>query len=738
MSPRRPRPTGRRPRKRTAVSAAATTSAATSADVRERGLRVALFGVLGLLLLTPFVVTPGTIFPFVVGKALWSRSLIEIAFALWTVLALMHPGYRPPRSWLLALLAAGLCVSSLSAVFGVSPGHSLWSDYERMQGLVDRVHWVALAVVLASVLRAPRAWRVVFGANLAVGAATACIVIARALDVEVPYYGALPEISPTRLGGPFGNPGYLSIYMLVNMILAAGFAARAWATPSPSGEAGDRRAGVLLWAIVAALHFAGVVLAGSVGGFAGLIAATGFAALGFAWLCRGRGRLAALALFAILATGCTVLGARFVDPGRTATFALDRAEATWPGGTALQYLGGVHLQRPSVQSRLAAWEAGLDGFAERPLLGWGPGNYGTVYGLFGSGYAGTAEPHDRAHSVLIEIAATTGALGLAAWLALWGGALAVLVLAARARPPPERALTMFAAAALAGHLAQIQFLFETAGGTLVATLLLAFAARLEPGTLAPALRLRFPAPLARVFGPHARAVFSRSGARRATGAAAVALAGAGLVVNGTILAAADTRYTAPGNVPIIAVAEGIEAFPPAAAVYRKYLFEVFARSWQPIYEQDPEAADELLRWVDREAAAAVRREPWNWRVEHLLARLYRVVAAARPDYEARAQSHLARARTLAPAREVFPAPLVPPGDLTTSPLPDGRRELRWLPPPGAGYHQIAAAAEPGVWRIIRYAYGSAPGTFAVPGGALRYRIRACRFPGDCSPWEEWR
>ena len=713
-------------------------SAATSAGVRERGLRVALFGVLGLLLLTPFVVTPGTIFPFVVGKALWSRALIEIAFTLWTVLALMHPGYRPPRSWLLALLAAGFCVASLSAGFGVSPGHSLWSNYERMQGLVDRVHWVALAVVLASVLRTPRAWRAVFAANLAAGAATACIVIARALDIEVPYYGALPEISPTRFGGPFGNPGYLSIYMLVNMVLAAGFAARAWATPAPPGAAGDRRAVVLLWAIVAALHFAGVVLAGSVGGFAGLIAATGFAALGFAWLGRGRGRLAALALFAVLATACTVLGARFVDPGRTATIALDRAEATWPGGAAVRYLGGVHLQRPSVQSRLAAWEAGLDGFAERPLLGWGPGNYDTVYGLFGSGYAGTAEPHDRAHSVLIEIAATTGALGLAAWLALWGGALAVLVLAARAAAPPERALTMFAAAALAGHLAQIQFLFETVGGTLVATLLLAFAARLEPGTLASARRLRFPAPLARAFGPRAQALFSRPGARGATGAAAVVLAVAGLVVNGTVLAAANTRYTAPGNVPITAVAEGIEAFPPAAAVYRKYLFEVFARSWQPLYEQDPEAAGELLRWVDREAAAAVQREPWNWRMEHLLARLYRVVAAARPDYEARAESHLARARSLAPVREVFPAPLVPPGDLATSPLPDGRLELRWLPPPGAGYHQIAEAAEPGVWRTIRYAYGAAPGTLAVPGGALRYRIRACRFPQDCGPWEEWR
>lgn len=119
-------------------------------DGPSRALRAALFIALGLLLLTPFVVYLGTVFPYVVPKALWSRALIEIAFALWALLALREPGYRPPRSWLLVLAAAGLAVAALSAAFGVSPEHSLWTGYERMQGVVDRVHWVALAFVLAA------------------------------------------------------------------------------------------------------------------------------------------------------------------------------------------------------------------------------------------------------------------------------------------------------------------------------------------------------------------------------------------------------------------------------------------------------------------------------------------------------------------------------------------------------------------------------------------------------------
>ena len=104
-------------------------------------------------MLTPFVVTKGTVFPFVVGKALWSRAVIEIVFMLWAALALLSPAFRPPRSLLLNLLAAGLVVSLLAAVFGVSVQRSMWSSYERMQGVVDLVHWFALVVVIVSVLR---------------------------------------------------------------------------------------------------------------------------------------------------------------------------------------------------------------------------------------------------------------------------------------------------------------------------------------------------------------------------------------------------------------------------------------------------------------------------------------------------------------------------------------------------------------------------------------------------------
>ena len=73
-------------------------SGGTGADSPPTGpLQAVLFCVFGLLLLTPFIVDGSTVFPFVVGKALWSRSLIEVAFALWAVLALRDPAYLSTR-----------------------------------------------------------------------------------------------------------------------------------------------------------------------------------------------------------------------------------------------------------------------------------------------------------------------------------------------------------------------------------------------------------------------------------------------------------------------------------------------------------------------------------------------------------------------------------------------------------------------------------------------------------------
>ena len=685
-------------------------------------LRWGVLAGIALLLATPLVATPGTVFPTVVGKALYLRVLIEIVFALWAALAAIRPECRPPRSWLLALLGAGLASALLSAGFGASLERSFWSDYRRMQGVVDQAHWVALAVVLASVLREPAAWRALFGLQLGVGAVVAGIAMARYAGWELPFYATLRESHFPRIGGTLGNPVHLGAYMALNMVLACGLAARALALPAGTGR---RLVPALGWIALAAVHAVGLVLAGSAAGYAGLLAAFAAAALGGLW--RARGRLRRLAGAALLLAGAmAVLAAlRLLDPAGPAGNPFDIP--------ALDYVGEAHVERPSVQARLGAWQAGLEGLAARPLLGWGPDNFDAVFGRFASGYAAAGVAHDRAHNAIVETAATTGAVGLAAWIALWGIAFAAAWRALPSLARPERMLALFAGAALAGRLVQGQFQFDSAATSLQHVLLLAFAVRLEQA--APPL-VRWPRMPARLSALRVGAA-QRRAAWAVLALAALILAGAGVGVHRDIHRAANKQHYAARPAGSTGIEEAIDGFPAMAGYPRNRLFEDFGARWERLRAERGPAARRLLAWVDGEAAAALAAEPENWFVAHGLARMYRAVASTEPDYRARAERMLARARAQAPGRAVFPVPLTAPEPVGRAERPGGGLELAWRPGEGAAYHVLAACTPESRRRTLGWAYAADPARRTVPAAARRpgesYWIRACA-PPACSPW----
>ena len=715
--------------------------------VPDEALRWGVLAGLAGLLATPLVVTPGTLFPFVVGKAIWSRSIIEIVFAFWAALALARPAYRPPRSWLLILLAAGLGVSLLAAGFGVSFQHSVWSEYERMQGVVDLAHWFALALVLTSMFRTPAAWRALLRVNLGVGAALACLALARYFEWDVPFYSLLPEREFPRIGGSLGNPTYLSVYMLLNTVVALGFLARSVVPAAPPSRPRERRRnssrgrrsrpaspwmGRLGWAALAALHLGGLGLAGSVGGFVGLLASVCFLAAACAFLGRGRLRQAAVAVIVVLGTATLLVGIRVVDPDRAVALRLD--------SPLLQHVARVHIQRPSIQSRLAAWEAGVRGFADRPLLGWGPGNFESVFGRFASGYATTSEPHDQAHSKLVEVAATTGVLGLAQYLAIWSLTFLVVLRAAGRMESRDRWFALFIGAALLGYLAQGQFLFDATIISLQYTLLLGFVVSLEATAFSDARRPRLPVRLSAAWA----GLLRHNGARAAVAVVAIALVVTGLRTHRAIYAAADNQHVAARPVGSTGIEEAINGFKPMANLHRWLLFQDFTQRWPRLRAERGAGARSVLEWVDAEAAEAIRTEPENWRLQHSLARMYRVVAQTEPQYEALARRHLERARALAPNRAIFPVDLVPPQPLEIRQRDDGSRELRWQRAVGAGYHQVGEWLGDDDWRTLRYLYDPGVTSFVLPGPNGReagttttYGVKACAHPRKCSDWIPW-
>ena len=211
----------------------------------ETRLVTAIRIVLALVMVAPLIVMtdplPHAVFPYVVGKALWSRTLIEIAFGLWVILLLRDSSYRFSRSWTLAAL--GVYVLDCP----VGDGLLGQSDPEPVVDLRADAR-------AGSISRIGRhsslCWRQPTGHGRTGGRCSTSIWawgiligllgLTQFFDISVFEYLQYRN----RLDITLGNPTYVGGYMLVNFFIAAGFLAESFLDRSAAetrGRAVDRR-----------------------------------------------------------------------------------------------------------------------------------------------------------------------------------------------------------------------------------------------------------------------------------------------------------------------------------------------------------------------------------------------------------------------------------------------------------------------------------------------------------------
>ncbi len=410
------------------------------------------------------VVTADVVSPFVTGKALYARAMIDILAGLWGVLLAADRRYRPRRSWVLIAFGLYLTVALLSAVAGVNLSNSLWSDYHRMTGLWDVFHWLLFALVCASVLCTARMWAIVLNGNLAVSLLLSLLALARA-------YGLPGFVEGGRVYSTTGNPSYLAAILVVTSILAAGLLAQSFTGDAKEDWHARRR----LWAMRG--FWAGVALLG----------------VWVIFLTGTRGALAALAAGGLVMTGVAMvrhrqlikpvtIGAGGLLLAAGVLAAADLGGALRPGAqgqTTLSRLAHTTISETSVATRLELLGMAWRGFLAKPLLGWGHDNFGSVFDRYAQPSLYQYDEGDYAypHNKLAEELATKGIVGLAAYLALWG---VLLWAALRFRGDAgEQALTFGVAGALAAYFVQNLFLFDTAAALPQWALLLAWVASRE-------------------------------------------------------------------------------------------------------------------------------------------------------------------------------------------------------------------------------------------------------------------
>lgn len=606
---------------------------------------------ISLLLLTPLIVTVETAFPFAVGKAVYSRILICTVVALWIPLALANRTFRPPRSWLLLLLGAGVAVALVTAGTGINFERSLWSTYDRVHGVVNSAHWLALAAVVVSVVHGPARWRVLLALNVAVSVLVALLAIGRFHGLPLPYLSDVPEIT-WRVSASLGNTAFLGHYALLNGIVACGLAMRSTRrmAAGPADVMSVALPGTFL--VAALLNFWAMALSGTLAAYAAFVPAAGAPAVVYAMLGRGKvGRRLGMGGVAVIGT---------IGAGLAFLFFVDNPlKIRAQDHPLVQRLAFAGIEATSTQTRLAAWRAGVEGMAERPLLGWGPENFIVPYGKYGAGVATRAHAHDRAHNELVEEAVAKGLLGVVAYIAIWVLTFVVVlryVLSRQGpRAPPESShapsLAIFVGSALIADLLLKQTLFAHTVGMLQYTLLIGFVIGLEGEMRRADSGPRVPIVLTRAVAPLLASAWSRA----LVVALTMVLVAAGAYSSIATYAGAKAlaQFAAP-RATLADLDRAINAFPPLANSARRLFLDDLANNWNRLRLHQSADAARLLARADVESAAAENAEPDNWLVIHSIARLYRTVAVTDPDYRDKARRYEIRALELAPEMAISP------------------------------------------------------------------------------------
>ena len=628
---------------------------------------------LGVILVaaTPLIVSSDTIYPFVIGKAIYARIVIEITFALWLPLIIYYPRYRLPRSWVAIAFVAWLLASLAAALMGVSVNRSLWSTYERMLGLFDIVHWFAFALMAASVFRSIAHWRLLLSAHLAV-----CLIVT--LMGIAQYYGAVSTnylvAIDERIASTIGNPTFLAAYLTFNILIALILIAQSLADNPPDNRQAQpaaatrsqrrrRRsetasaAGVSPRTLIMALQtfwLASLILniwvlwlTGTRGGIVALVAA----AIAFCvpYLMWGKLKPVLIGCGAIL----SIIAAFML------LFMAVRADVLPPLGQSqkmIERISSIGLDDGSVSDRVIASIAGYNAFTERPILGWGPQNFLVAWGKHAEEPSPYFRYFDQAHNRVVEEMTGKGAIGLAAFLFIWAAMARAVILLARRTEGYDQLAVGIVGAAMAAYFVHSLFLFDTAVTLMYFGLFAALAISLEirlaeqspqashgwlpaqwQAKLRPGIILT---PFRNIWGGAALAI-----ALSALAIAAIALVNMraynGAATIGQFLLTDSGDWTGR-----IAHFNDAEAAFPGLANYPRVYMTSYAMHFTTALPD--EAFTELTDLVAEEADKALQAEPSNWQVMLELAAFYINAAQRDPEYRETAMQYVGKAYALAP------------------------------------------------------------------------------------------
>ena len=643
-----------------------------------------------ICLITPLVISSSTFFPFIVGKSVLSRISIEFAFAFWLILAYRIPKYRPKNSIIIYAFIIWILISLMTGLTGVSIQRSLWSSFERMQGIIDLLHWFVFILITISIFKTGTAykedwviskksnndsldvskifnWRVLISINAAISLFMGLMALDLHYSIDKFFtYDAFNHMPDSRrIMGTLGNPTFVGAYMLVNIFLVAGLFVQSIVDQKyleknilfkSSRLAKNKRKNITVpkfflfrgfWIVTLIVNLWVLILTETRGSiFIGLPVGLVIILVGISLWHKHRGpilsNLSKLILIIILILGVVLIFSR--------------------GSSAFDYLAesndlinrvqNISLDDPSIKGRVSSHAAGFRAVLERPVFGYGPENYLVAWGQNYIFDQNSYEVYDQAHNKILEEMSTKGIVGLLSYSVLWVLMFLSVYNKAKYQEDREQVFNLFLLAALGSYFAQNIFLFDTPSTVLQFSILVSLVVCVDNvfvfdqnkvkkfriiNSFQTSWKQFFPLNL-NVFYIIFISIFC------------TLIIIVGIWMNTKIYLSARILLDAhidesSWEEKISKYNDSIDMFPPLANYPRKFSFDQIEKNLITMNQSDFKL---VMRYVDRESEEIVQSEPQNWAILGDLTRVYREALRVDLDYEEKYYKYYKLSSEIAP------------------------------------------------------------------------------------------
>lgn len=348
-------------------------------------------------LFIPLIGLNNLFFPFITGKAFAFRILIEVLGGIWLLLAISDKRFRPRFSWILVAVLTFISVITAADIFGVNLHRSFWSGFERMDGLINLLHFLVYFLIAGTLLTTKKIWDRFLNTTIGVSVVLSLLGLAQ--------LAGMMKINTDagRLDSTIGNAAYFGVYLLLHIFLTIFMLVRWQGNPK----------GRYIYGAIALLHTIILYLTATRSAMLGLLGGIFVATVLIAVLERNNKILRKVAI-------ATILGILILIGG----FILVRNQPFIQQSPILSRFAAISLSGAKDQARYYLWSMAIEGFKERPILGWGQENFKLVF--FKNYHPALYNDEiifDRPHNVVLEWLIAGGVLGALSYLSLFGVSL---------------------------------------------------------------------------------------------------------------------------------------------------------------------------------------------------------------------------------------------------------------------------------------------------------------------------